>query len=322
MPEPLPQGANFKRAKTLWEICLDIAGDPATPYYGPRDICIAVGSGSGETYKPWFRMSTGSPILAHAVARGELDYVFVNPSAMLTQAYRGTGLFKEPLPLRAVFSYPSWDRFVVAMHPRTGLTSLAEVKAKRYPLRVSVREDATHSTRVCTDQMLEAYGFTLDDLQSWGGSLQTNGGPGDKRRLNAISEGAVDCVIDEGIVTWLHHAFEHGFEPITLEDNVFKHMTDIGWRRVKLPKSWDSRLTGDHDCIDYSGWPVYTRESMPDDDVYKICAAVAARVDECPWEENFPGATKLGLDAEQTPLDVPLHPGAARWYREQAVNSG
>ena len=41
MPEPLPIGANFKRAKTLWEVCLDIAGDINTPYYGPRDICIA-----------------------------------------------------------------------------------------------------------------------------------------------------------------------------------------------------------------------------------------------------------------------------------------
>ena len=46
--EPLPRGANFQRAKLLWEIGLHIAGDPNTPYYGPRDMCITVGSGSGE----------------------------------------------------------------------------------------------------------------------------------------------------------------------------------------------------------------------------------------------------------------------------------
>ena len=40
---------------------LQIAGNPLTPYYGPRDICIAVGSGSNETFKPWLPMSTGSP---------------------------------------------------------------------------------------------------------------------------------------------------------------------------------------------------------------------------------------------------------------------
>ena len=51
----------------LWEIGLHIAGNPNTPYDGPRDMCIAVGSGSHENFKPWLRMSTGSPILAHAV---------------------------------------------------------------------------------------------------------------------------------------------------------------------------------------------------------------------------------------------------------------
>ncbi|HEX6511660.1 MAG TPA: TAXI family TRAP transporter solute-binding subunit [Chloroflexota bacterium] len=320
MPEPLPIGANFKRAKVLWEVVLDIAGDPATPYYGPRDICVTVGSGSGDTYKPYISMSTGSPILAHAAARREIGFVFVNPSAMLTQAYRGTGLFREPLPLRAVFSYPSWDRFVVAMHPRTGLKSLAEVKDKRLPLRLSIREDATHSTRVCTDQLLSFYGFTLEDLQSWGGTLQTNGGPGDKRRLNAIREGTVECVIDEGITTWLKVALEHGFEPITLEDGVFEQMTALGWRRVKLPKTWDSHLAADHDCIDYSGWPVYTSVDTPEEDVYKVCQALAARADEISWEDTYEDVAQLGLDREATPLDVPLHPGAAKWYREQGIS--
>jgi len=125
--EPLPRGANFKRAKMLWEIGLHIAGDPKEPYTGNRDICIVVGSGSGENYRPWLRMSSGSPILAHAVVRGDLEMAIVNPSGMLTQAYRGTGLFSEPLPVRVVANYPSWDRFACLIHPRTGLTSLSQI---------------------------------------------------------------------------------------------------------------------------------------------------------------------------------------------------
>ena len=64
----LPKGANFIRAKFLWEIGLHIAGNPATPYYGNRDIGITVGSGSGAAYRPWLRMATGSPILAEMTA--------------------------------------------------------------------------------------------------------------------------------------------------------------------------------------------------------------------------------------------------------------
>ena len=52
MPEPLPRGANFRRAKFLWEIGLDVAGDPTTPYGGDRDMCISIGNGSGEAWRP------------------------------------------------------------------------------------------------------------------------------------------------------------------------------------------------------------------------------------------------------------------------------
>jgi hypothetical protein len=66
--ELLPKGANFIRAKTLWEIGLHIAGNPATPYGGNRDMVITVGSGSGPAFRPWLRLATGSAILAEEVA--------------------------------------------------------------------------------------------------------------------------------------------------------------------------------------------------------------------------------------------------------------
>ena len=62
--EPLPKGANFVRAKTLWEVGLHLAGNPATPYGGNRDMVITIGSGSGAAFRPWLRLATGSAILA------------------------------------------------------------------------------------------------------------------------------------------------------------------------------------------------------------------------------------------------------------------
>src|SRR5258706_4770822 len=232
--EPLPKGANFIRAKFLWEIGLHIAGNPATPYYGNRDICIPIGSGSGDTYKPWLRMSCGSPVLAHAVARGELEAAIVNPSAMLTQAVRGKGLFKEPLPLCIVANYPSWDRFVFAVHPRSGVKSLADVRAKRIPLRISTREDTTHSTRDLINQTLGVYGFSMKDIEGWVGSLQLNGGPGDKRRLKAITDGSVDAVFDEGLALWLQPALAARFQTPTLEPATLPRLGAIAWGRVVI----------------------------------------------------------------------------------------
>ena len=315
--EPLPRGANFQRALMLWEIGLHIAGNPNTPYYGPRDMCISVGSGSNETFKPWLRMSTGSPILAHAVCQNELEAAMINPSGLLTQAYRGTGLFSQALPVRIIAVYPSLDHFVYMIHPRTGLKSLAEIKEKKYPLRLSIREDATHSTRVLVDQTLAAYGMTIKDVESWGGSLQLNGGPGDERRMKAIREGTIDAIFDEGLVLWFNEALDSGMQPVTLDDFAFKHLIDdLGWRKYTIKPGRYANLKTEHTCIDYSGWPIYTRASLPDDDAYKICDAIMARKDQIYWEDSYTGVGQLGENTDATPRDVPLHPGAEKWYRE------
>jgi TRAP-type uncharacterized transport system substrate-binding protein len=301
----------------LWEIALGYAGDTSIPYYGNRDVAIYVGNASGESFKPALRLSPGSPALAHAVCRGELEGAFVNPSALLTQAYLGKGLFSQPLPVRALACYPSWDRLVIAIRPGAGISSLDDIKARRMPVRLSIREDATHSTRVLLDQLLPSYGFMLSDIESWGGSFQLNGPPGDARRLAAIRDGSVDVVFDEGIGTWLNVALENGYQPLVLEDSVLAGLEVMGWRRAALPKARFPLLSADSVSIDYSGWPLYTSDSLPDEDAYRICAAIGLRSDEIQWESSYTGLAQLAGGSEATPLEVPLHPGAARWFQEQ-----
>jgi len=315
--EPLPRGANFVRAKMLWEIGLHIAGNPATPYGGNRDMVITVGSGSGERFRPWLRLATGSAILAEEVASGGVEAAFVNPSALLTQAYRGVGLFSAPLPLRIIALYPSWDRFVFMVHPRTGIRSLADIKAKRYPLRVSVREDPTHSTLVLIDQALAPHGLALKDIEAWGGRLVVCGSPLDgPRRMEPLRRAELDAVFDEGIKVWLPEALAAGLLPIELEPGEFDALGRLGWRRVPLPKARFPGLARDVDTLDFSGWPIYSSAALPDDVAYDICRAIAARAAEIPWSAGDGGASLVGRESDSTPMDVPLHPGAARWYRE------
>jgi TRAP-type uncharacterized transport system substrate-binding protein len=303
---------------TLWELGLHIANDPETPFGGNREMTITVGSGSGESFRPWLSMATGSPHLAHAVAAGELDMAFINPSGMLTQAFPGKGLFSEPLPVRVVASYPSWDRFLLMVHPKTGLTSLAEIKERRYPLRLSIRRDPTHSTRVLVDQALALYGFSLADLESWGGVFQLCGPPGDPGRMEGLRSGELDAVFDEGIVNWLDAALAGGLRPLGPDEALLQHLESLGWRRAIIPAERFLGLEEDHTCVDYSSWPLYTRAALPEEVAYKVCAAFHARADSIPWDpDSYTGIAQVGQDTEATPMDVPLHPGAGKWYREQ-----
>ena len=318
--EPLPPGANFKRGKILWELGLHIAGNPETPYGGNRDVCIVVGSGAGQAFKPSLRLSTGSAVMAHAVANGEIDAAFVNPSAMLTQAYRGVGLFHQPLPLRIIANYPSIDRFVIGIRKKLGFRSLQDVKKARYPLKVSLREDPTHSTLVLIHQLLAFHGMRLDEIKSWGGSVHPIGGPGDKRRIAGIRDGSIDAIFDEGISTWIDEAYTNGMVPLDLDEAAFAHLGSLGWRRVPLKYGRFDYLPDHHDCIDFSGWPLYASASMPDAVAYDICGAFGARHDEMPWETGTHlGIGQIGKETDATPMDVPMHPGAERWFRERGL---
>ena len=315
----LPTGANFKRSQILWELGLHIAGNPETKYGGNRDMCITVGSGAGEDMKPWLRFSTGSAIMAHSVARGDIDVAFVNPSALLTQAYRGTGIFKSPLPLRIIANYPSIDRFVIMMRSSLGFTSLHDVKKARYPLQISLREDPTHSTLVLVEQLLSFYGMSLEEIKSWGGGVHPAGPPNDKRRLAGIRDGSLDAVFDEGISIWIEEALNNGMSLINLEPEAFEHLSAIGWRKVKLRTGRFSHLP-EYDCIDFSGWPLYSRADLPEKVAYDICAAFSARQDNMTWEKGtHEGISHIGRETDATPMDVPMHPGAERWFREHGI---
>jgi TRAP-type uncharacterized transport system substrate-binding protein len=317
--EPLPRGANFKRAKILWELGLHVASRPDIPYGGNRDMNITVGSGSGERFTPSLRLATGSAILAHAIVKGELEMAFVNPSAMLTQAYRGTGLFHEPLPVRIIGSYPSLDRFVITVRATLGFRTLADVKAAHHPLRISIREDPTHSTLALIGQLLACYGITLGDFEAWGGTIQRVGGPGDKRRLDELRAGTIDLVLDEGIRTWLPTALESGLVPLEIEPEVYAKIGELGWRKADLPQKRFPLLQRDYDCIDFSGWPLYASAALPDQVAYDVCEAFAARADEMPWEDGaYTGVSQLFHETDATPMDVPLHPGVERWLSDHA----
>jgi hypothetical protein len=67
---------------------------------------------------------SNAPSAIPEVARGEVQLAIVNPSTILTLAYRGTGPFKEALPVRTITVLPSHDQFLFALAERTGLTSL------------------------------------------------------------------------------------------------------------------------------------------------------------------------------------------------------
>lgn len=250
------------------------------------------------------------------VASGELDIAMLNPSAVLHAAYFGTGPFHEPVPLRAITVMPSLDWFIFAVSTSTGLTSLAQVKERRYPLRISLRRPA--AIKLYVDAVLSAYGFSLEDVVAWGGSVTyDNAMPFLPERYEKVTRGEIEAVFDEGVARFIPMLDGLGMRVLPLEEPILQQMDAIHLHRHTLPRNLFPMLPADVPTLDFSGWPVYTRADAPDDLIYGFCRSLDARKEAIPWEA--PGPLPVGdmcKDTASTPLKIPLHPAAKRYWKE------
>jgi TRAP-type uncharacterized transport system substrate-binding protein len=265
--------------------------------------------------------TTGGFAAITAVAEGKFSLAWINPSVQVTMAYRGKGPFRKRLPLRTLAVFPSHDVMGFAIRESTGITSISQIKKERFPLKVSIRRTdkaarKEDSTMFTVAEVLRAAGFTLEDIHRWGGAIHSTTRPTDPVRRAGIESGAVDAVFDEGIKSWARTALENGFRFLPVEGSILKHMAALGYRPTRMPEF--EGMGTDIQTLDFSGWPMIVRADMRDDVAYALCETIEKRKDLMPTDNYKPlDIAQLCANDEESPYDVPLHPGAARFYRER-----
>lgn len=310
--------APLVRAEAITQMALAFTQDRSDPARPFRDFRLTLGSWEGEDFSRRLTFATDGLQVLFAVARGEVDVASVNPSAYLTMAYRGTGPFPEPLALRALAVIPSWDRMAFAVSERTGLTSIAQIGERKYPLKVSVRADPLNSTRFVVDEVLGAAGFSLKDIEVWGGSIEEVNSPSHPDRMRGIADGSLEAVFDEGITGWAQPALDRGLQFLTLDEAALKRFDALGWPVGPIPAELFPGVRDSVVGASFSGWPLYGRADMSEQMAYRLVAALEAVQSYVDWGRDKPsGFADFCTDADATPLGIPLHPGAERYYRER-----
>ena len=262
------------------------------------------------------------PDVVEEVHAGRIDVSILNPAAMLTMAHRGTGAFGSPKNVAAVAVLPHYDQLGFAVASRLGFTSLADIAAKRYPLRVSVRGSIDACTPIMVDVVLRAHGFTLADIEGWGGEISYDQPmPNDPSRLGRLEAGELDAIFDEGVIMWADLVAGAGASFLALSPGHLEILQVQGFRRGLIEKSRYPSLPGDIETVDYSGWPIYCRADASDDLIDKFCRALIARRDAIVWDIGGVRQLPLPLDrmareSPATPQDVPLHRSAADVWQE------
>src|SRR6185295_8248490 len=165
---------NVTRSRLVLEIASEMAGSAASTavpaYVQPRVVLRHAHGGKAATF---LGVSTADGIFA--VASREVDLAMINPATVLSVALRGRGIFKEPMPVRAIAVIPSWDQFVFAVRPETGLTCLEDLARRKPKLRILMRSALDHTLHHMFDDIAAAAGFSRDDISRWGGEVRKAG---------------------------------------------------------------------------------------------------------------------------------------------------
>jgi TRAP-type uncharacterized transport system substrate-binding protein len=303
----------FIRSRLALEVAAELVGTAEWPYLRAH-VDLRARDFDSEGFSIF---GTGSPDGIDLVGSGDVAMAMINPSAMLTMAYRGKGPYAKPIDVRAITVSPSYDQIALGVLESTGITSFDDIAAQHYPLRVSVRGPRENSVPLVANEMCKAHGFTLDDIVAWGGTVDYER-PLPWARIPRIAKGEIDAIFDEAVKQWADEAPGLGMRLLDLSEDALTKLEAIGLRRGVIAKSTFPNLPADVLTLDFSGFPVFTHASVPDAQIRAVCQALEARKALIPWEGQGPMPLNEGCrDTPAGPLDVPLHPAAEAYWREQ-----
>lgn len=311
-PDDRPRAATV-RSRIMLEIASELVGDPGWDHkqariqfrrQGTPDWAIGLfGSDSPRTFSE--------------VAAGQIDFAIVNPATMAAVALGGHPPFEGPIELRAIATIPSYDQLGIAVHPDSGVETLADIVDRAAGLRISLRGDRPdHAIHVMTDHVLAALGTSVDDLRRRGAVITEDPGiPHQEPRRSALERHAANVVIDEGIYNWVDVATGAGFRFLDIAGPAAARLTALGYRTSMLAPSRFPSLEREVNTLDFSGFLVYTHQRVPDTVVTAFCEAMVARADRIPWQggPSLP-LDRMVADTIDAPLPIPLHSAAAIFW--------
>lgn len=247
--------------------------------------------------------------------KGPVDFGATG-SQFLQWAYLGIHDFAQDKEgprkhLRTVAHIQEPTYYVVAVKANSGITELSQIVEKRLPVKVLA---TTGIGGDITPTVLSFYGLSEEKMQSQNGELRTESGGENRRNL--------DVIIGFGSLV---NAPEYNFwyELTQKEDLIYLELAPA--LRAKLakefflvektmPQGYFRGVNRPIPTLGRTGIVLYGRTDMPDEFAYTLAKAMDEQQELLQWSHmNFSYNWRTVWKA----FDVPLHPGAAKYYRER-----
>ena len=296
-------------------------------------VCGWLGAGLIERSKPGSRYAIWSaPFVAAETVRmiggGRYDLAFSTPAQMVRNAIDGVGLYEgQPFPnLLSLGTFPQKDSLILAIDASVGVKTFEDIRKKKPALHIATQpNDGTSNIGFVVDRLLAEAKIPRQVILEWGGSFIEYGPP--DQCAQAVRDGRANALFYEAVMTpyWRFLARDKKLDFIPFEPEVLKGLRNkFGWTTNILPAGSLDGLTVDLEAIDWSDWISFVRPDFPEDAAY-VLAWVACNTQEIIERQyrhlpvNISPLTYPILPEKVAQTAIPLHPGAARYYREKGL---
>ncbi len=229
----------------------------------------------------------------------------------LRNAYRGSGPYANEKPrtnLRLLANIQDPSYTLVAAKKETGITDLAQIKAKKWPVRILSAGIGGDSTSI-----LSYFGLTRQDILDAGGRIGNTLEDREKFDVVIGAGGGMTTAPEWRIWTEISQKFDLTF--IELPDELLAKLAKEGEQdRGVIPAGLYRGVERPIPTVVRTGTAIYGRADMPDDFAYAVAKAMDERQQLFQWRHlNF----SYNVHTVWNGFEVPLHPGAAKYYKEK-----
>jgi para-nitrobenzyl esterase len=302
-----------------WGAMAEVVQAAMRPYGYDVQICYNCNAAdaprivSEARMPPPYRPDPAMPeILAprNAPGLGPVDFGAV-AIQFLRDAYRGRGFYANEKPrtnLRLIANIQDPSYVLVAARAETGITDLSQVRQKRWPVRILTAGIGRDASRI-----LAYYGLSKEAVEAAGGHVGRT--PEDLETFDVAIGGGGGMTTAPEWSVWAEISQKHDLSFLELPDDLLTDLAREGEQeRGAIPAGLYRGILRPIPTVVRTGTVVYGRDDMPDGFAYDVAKALDEQQQLLQWRHL---SFSYNVHTVWNGHEVPLHPGAARYYREK-----
>jgi TRAP-type uncharacterized transport system substrate-binding protein len=242
----------------------------------------------------------------------------ITESGFLAWAFGGHHTYAEDGPyanLRLIAKIEDPTYLLVAVKAASDITDLAQIAAERRPVKILGGDSPT------SRPVLDHFGLTREAVTAWGGSFGIPILEGANATFDVIVSDLASPANNLESSYWTALSQKHDLRFLELPTELLDAMANdatLGMRRVVAKWGLLRGVDRPIATVARSGEAIFAREDTPEQAAYDVAKAVDVHRGALKWYIRPYSYDPHTVWENQ---DVPLHPGAARYYREQGYLS-